>query len=352
MKRFPELNLNHLFNLTDGTGMLQHARYQVPDRNHGYCIDDNARALLVLNLFKNKYGESSKMDQILNTYLSFVNHAYNPSVKRFRNFMSYDRQWLEDSGSEDSQGRTIWAIGTLASNKNFQEIQGHLEDLVKHCLEITEELTHPRAIAYSLLGLTEYAIQDREKGVQVKEKITNSSAKLYRFFKQQTNPEWLWYDKTVTYDNSRIPQAFILSGYVLEDSQLIKKGGELLDWLITHQFKDEIFLPVGNDKWFTPGHKSPYDQQPIEAWGMIDACLCAGKIMQNKKYYECAQKAFNWFLGENPVGAPLYDPLTGGCCDGLHSSGVNKNQGAESTLAWLHSLLTMSLLNNTDKTII
>lgn len=343
MKKFPGLNLNHLFNLTDETGMLQHARYQFPNRNHGYCIDDNARVLLVLNLFKKRYGENSKINQLLNTYLSYIDHAYNPSAKRFCNFMSYSRQWLEESGSEDSQGRTVWAIGTLACNKNFQEIQSYLEDLLKYCLEITEELTHPRAIAYSLLGLAEYYEQDLKNGMRTKKKIKDLSSKLRQFFSQETNSEWLWHEETVTYDNSRIPQALISSGCILTDHQLLNKGMELLDWLIMHQFEEGIFSPIGNKEWLTPGYKSDYDQQPIEAWGMIDACLCAGKITGDQKYYDYAGRAFNWFLGENSVGFPLYDSSTGGCCDGLNDKGTNKNQGAESTIAWLHSLLMMEI---------
>ena len=343
-KIYPEVNLNHFFNLTDDTGILQHARYNVPNRGHGYCLDDNVRAILVMVLLRKKMGDNQKFQHLLNLFLSFVDHAYNPQNRKFRNFMSYDRQWLEESGSEDSQGRAMWAIGTLFAATRNPNTRDYLENLLKYCFEIIDQLTHPRAIAYSLLGFCEFYKKEGDKKAEFNGQLQNMANKLYHYFRRGGDRNWPWPDETVTYDNCRVPQALLASGVQLGDEKLTEKGIRLLDWLISHQFEKGYFSPVGNRNWLTAGHKSDFDQQPIEAAGMIDSCVCAWQITRGRKYYDYARITFNWFLGENSAGIALYDFSTGGCRDGLNRNGLNKNQGAESTLAWLSSLLTMKLL--------
>lgn len=342
-KVFPELKLNHLFGLTDDTGILQHARYHIPDRNHGYCLDDNARALLLTTLLKKKLGDSDEVNKLFNIYLSFVDYAYDHKERRFRNFMGYDRQWLEKVGSEDSQGRTVWALGSVLGSTFNSNIIGHIENLFHNGLQIISDLTHPRAISYGILGITEFlSVHGHE--TEITKILEKESKRLYGFFEHRiTNKEWPWFNDLVTYGNHRIAEAFLSAGTLLNDKTLVETGTTLLDWLIGHQFEKEYFSPFGNAGWFSPQDKPEFDQQPIEAYGMIDACLVAAKITRDVQYRTYAKKAFDWFLGDNSHGVSLYDFSTGGCRDGLHSSGLNKNQGAESTISWLASLLKIKL---------
>ncbi len=341
MNKLPELKLDHLFNLTDSTGIIQHARYHIPDRKHGYCLDDNARALLVIALYKKNYVTNSRIEKLAETYLSFIDHAYNPISRKYRNFMNYAHEWLEEEGSDDSQGRTLWAVGTLAADPHFEYLHFYLEKLLDQCMH--REFRSPNSIAFALLGLTELAKENKNEGFPITEIIQNQTEKLWNLIQNNRKPGWLWCSGVVTYDGCRIPQSLISAGYVLANPALIKEGLKILDWLIIHQFKNEIFVPIGNDGWMTEHQKADFDQQPLETAAMIDACIIAGTITQNPKYFASAVIAFNWFTGSNLIGESLYDPLTGGCRDGIGSHGTNKNQGAESTLSWLSSLLTMQL---------
>lgn len=339
MQKLPEIKLDHLFNLTDSTGIFQHARYHIPDRNHGYCLDDNVRALLVLALYKKYDSTDPEVENLIQIYLSFVDHAYNPKTEKYRNFMGYDRVWLEQTGSEDSRGRTVWAICTLISDDNFSYYHSYLEKLLDQSLK--SELYSPHAIAFELLGLSRLA--EKMPDSSLYNIIRKESEKLWDYFRKRDHPDWLWYDKTITYDSSRFPQAIISAGYVLANPSLIKEGLKILDWLIHHQFEKGVYHPIGNENWMTPEGKSEFDQQPLEAAAMMDACLKAWEITQNPIYYRYAEQAFQWFTGKNILEVPVYDPITGGCRDGLNPNGVNENKGAESTLAWLSSLLQMKL---------
>lgn len=341
MQKLPEIKLDHLFNLTDSTGIFQHARYTIPDRNHGYCLDDNVRALLVLALYKKYSSTNSEIERLIQIYLSFIDHAYNPETKRYRNFMGYDRVWLEKAGSEDSRGRTVWAICTLISDDNFLSYHSYLKKLLNQSLK--RELNAPHAIAFGLLGLSRLAEKKPDYLLSIHEIIQNESEKLWEYFRKRDHHGWLWYDKIITYDSSRFPQAIISAGYVLANPSLIKEGLKILDWLIFHQFEKGVYHPIGNENWMTPEGKSEFDQQPLEAAAMVDACLKAWKITQDPVYFRCAGQAFDWFTGKNVLEVPVFDPVTGGCRDGLNPNGVNENQGAESTLAWLSSLLQMKL---------
>jgi len=340
MNRFPEFKLKHLYNLTDCTGIFQHARYQIPDRNHGYCLDDNVRAILVLVLYARLYGRNAKVDHLMGVYLSFVDFAYNEKNKKFRNFMSYNREWLEAEGSEDSQGRTIWALGVLANDENFEDFQPFLEKLWKSAVQIP--LKSPKAIAFSLLGLTQFSQETEYCGIFISELIKVKTKKLLSYFENKEK-DWPWWHWEITYDSGRIPQALIRAGVFLKNEFIQEKGQNLLDWLMKYQFEKRVFVPVGNSKWMNQKEKSLFDQQPLEASAMVDACLDAGNYFENPNYFKYAEIAYDWFLGRNLIGKSLYDSKSGGCCDGLHPGGVNANQGAESTLAWLSSTLRMRL---------
>lgn len=337
----PRIKLTHLKALTDDTGMLQHARYNVPNRMHGYCIDDNARGLIVSTMLQNDIQEIDKLKEFTRVFLSFIDYAYNPSTGKFRNFMGYDRHWLEEEGSEDSQGRTIWALGYTSVNTNDGNFCRHANYLFDKAVKIIPLLQYPRALAYAILGLT-YHVEvnhnlDRISLLQEKAK------QLYSFFDTTIdNKDWPWFEDVVTYANARIPQAMMVAGMFLQNDLLIQRGIQLLDWLIKKQFHNGIFSPIGNNGWLNHDKKAKFDQQPLEVNGMIDACLQAEIYKKDGQYLNYAHKAFAWFVGDNDLSDLIYDFSTGGCCDGLNDNGVNKNQGAESTLSWLMSLLNLS----------
>lgn len=344
----PQLNLQQLRVLTDYTGILQHARYNIPDRTHGYCVDDNARALMLSVMLQNEVQDVDEVHRLTSIYLSFIDYSYNDKNNQFRNFMNYERQWLEEKGSEDSFGRTMWTLGYTSAYTNSSNFYNYASDLFKKGLFHANLLKHPRSLAYLMLGLVYHAqVHNEESIVNL---LKNKTKELLSFFEKTSSREWPWFDHIVTYSNSRIPQALIASGMYLHDEDVISKGLTILDWLIDTQFENDIFIPVGNDGWFTQEKKALYDQQPIEAHGMIDACLQAEKYCKNGQYAEYAMKAFSWFMGDNSCGLPVYDFATGGCRDGLNPMGPNLNQGAESTLSWLMSLMSVSVyLRNKGK---
>jgi glycosyltransferase involved in cell wall biosynthesis len=336
----PHIKLDHLRVLTDYTGILQHAKYNVPDRNHGYCTDDNARALLLSVMLQNEIQDVDELNRLTSIYLSFIDYAYNPETGKFRNFMNYERGWLDKEGSEDSIGRTAWALGFTSAYTNVCNFYHHSNHLFEKVLKQIDMLNHPRALSYATLGLSHHAKVHGDGAVI--ERLGSCTKKLYRLFDKTIDEEWLWFDDKVSYANSRIPHAMIHAGIYLKDEKLIHRGLKVLDWLIAKQFSNEIFSPVGNDGWLTPQGKAPFDQQPLEANGMIDACLQAEVFLKDGTYADYALKAFYWFTGENDCGQPVYDFATGGCRDGLHPGGVNLNQGAESTISWLMSLMNIS----------
>ncbi len=336
----PPVNLNQLRFLTDYTGILQHARYNVPDRTHGYCIDDNARALILSVMLQNDVKDKNELYRLTSVYLSFIDYAYNPVKGRFRNFMSYDRSWPEDEGSEDSVGRTMWALGYTAAYTDFSNFYNYSNQLFRKGLENIDYISHPRALAYLILGLVCHARMHDESFVTGI--LQKKARQLSAYFDHSIDNEWLWFENQVTYANNRIPQALIAAGMLLKNRELADRGIKILDWLIEKQFKGNIFSPIGNNGWMTPEYKAEYDQQPLEAHGMLDACLVAEEYAKNGRYAAYAMDAFAWFTGKNDCSAGLYDDATGGCCDGLHCNGANLNQGAESTLSWLMSLMNIS----------
>ena len=345
---YPPIKLNHLQTMTDNTGMLQHARYSIPDRSHGYCTDDNARALLLSVMLQDDVQDVDELNRLSSIYLSYLDFAWNPEKGRFRNFMSYSRDWLDEEGTEDSNGRAIWALGYAAANSSRSNFYLHSNSLFRMSFPVVRSISHPRALAYSMLGLTYYVKTHGD--AEVIELLKEKAYQLYGFFDKTIDNEWLWHDEKVTYGNSRIPQALIFAGWYLKDDKLAQRGLKILNWLIDKEFGKDIFSPVGYDGWLTPQHKAQFDQQPLEANGMIDACLQAESYTKEEKYSSYALKAFNWFTGDNDTGEVIYDFSTGGSRDGLMSGGVIMNQGAESTISWLMSLFNISLyLRETKK---
>lgn len=348
--KLPDINLKHLITLTDDTGIIQHATYNIPNPAYGYCTDDNARALTAIVSLYELISQTDILDKLQTRYLSFLSYAFNSENGKFRNFMSYDRRWKEEIGSEDCQGRALWSLGTTCMLSKDPNKANFAVTLFNQALPHSIELTHPRAIALAMLGIKAYLM--KFSGDTLAKRIFETlTDKLSNFFAKIDSDEWMWFEDIVTYENARIPHALLLAGEWFNRKDIINLALKILNWLISNQIKDGYFSPIGNKGFFVRGQeKARFDQQPIEAHAMIDACLVASKLTGEQNYYQVAQKAFNWFLGENDCSVVLYDDSTGGCQDGLTPHGANLNQGAESTLAWLHSLISMNAyLTGQDK---
>jgi glycosyltransferase involved in cell wall biosynthesis len=341
----PEIKLDHLKAFTDDTGILQHANYTIPDRTHGYCTDDNARALLVAAMGErylpaNGWG----FDFLSGHYLGFLLYAFNEKKGRFRNFMTYSRQWTEEIGSEDAHGRALWSLGKAVA---FLQNPGHLAmstTLFNKALRAVEKFISPRAIAFSLVGM--HAYLERFSGDSDVRRIRDILAeKLFDQFKGCATDAWPWLESALNYANGKLPHALLLSGHGMLKKDMLDMGLQSLKWLLKIQTEDGHFVPIGSNGWYEQGGpRARFDQQPIEANAMVEACVAAFNITRDKSWFDNAVLCFNWFLGHNDLNLPLYDPKTGGCRDGLMADGINQNEGAESSLAWLLSLMTLQKL--------
>jgi len=341
----PEMKLDHLKILTDDTGILQHANHTIPNRDHGYCTDDNARALMVAAMGR-KYSLSDSMgfDSLSSQYLSFLLYAFNVEKGRFRNFMTYARQWTEEEGSEDAHGRALWGLGKAVAFLDHPGQMAMSTTLFSQAIKAVEHFNSPRAIAFALVGIHAYLhkFSGDSEVRRVREIIAN---RLFNQFENNATESWPWPENTLSYANGKLPHALLLSGQWMQRSDMIDMGLRSLEWLLTIQTEKGHFVPIGNDGWYEKGGtKARFDQQPIEANAMIEACVEAFNITRDKTWIDNAVMCFNWFLGQNDLNMPLYDPKTGGCRDGLMADGINQNEGAESTLAWLLSLMTLQKL--------
>ena len=341
----PEIKLDHLKAFTDDTGILQHANYTIPDRSHGYCTDDNARALLVAAMGQHYLPTNGwGLDVLSGHYLGFLLYAYNEKNGRFRNFMTYSRQWMEEIGSEDAHGRALWCLGKAVA---FLDDPGHLAmstTLFNQALPAAEHFHSPRAIAFCLVGM--HAYLDKFSGDSDVRRIRKVLAdRLFDQFKSHGTDDWPWLENSLNYANGKLPHALLLSGQRMQRSDMIDMGLKALKWLLAIQTEDKHFVPIGSNGWYEQGGpRARFDQQPVEANAMVEACVEAFNITRDHTWFENAVMCFNWFLGHNDLNMPLYDPKTGGCRDGLMADGINQNQGAESSLAWLLSLMTLQKL--------
>lgn len=343
----PPLKLDHLRRMTDETGMLQHAIFTVPNYHEGYTTDDNARALLVSTLLEEIADKEAR--ELASRYLAFVWYAFNAKTGRFRNFMDYQRRWLEENGSEDSHGRTLLALGTVLGRSNTPSLQSMAGWVFEQALPAILATRSPRAWAFALIGLHEYLKRytgDRKAG-QVLEELAGRLLTLYR---NHRSSDWRWFESNLTYCNAVLPQALLMCGQSLSNREMTEIGLESLNWLAALQHSEMEgghFVPIGSNGFFTrKGERARFDQQPVEAQVMTSACLEAYRITGDQLWRKEARRAFEWFLGRNDLSRPLYDPTTGGCRDGLHPDRPNENQGAESTLAFLQSLLELRLAEN------
>jgi glycosyltransferase involved in cell wall biosynthesis len=343
----PPLKLRHLQRLTDDTGMIQHAQYIVPNYSEGYSIDDNARALIVSVMLAELELSNGQSLELATRYLAFIAYAFNPETGRFRNFMDYQRNWLEKSGSDDSHGRTLWALGTVLGRSAVPSLRGIAGGLFEQALPAIHTTTSPRAWAFALLGIHEYL--RRFEGDRLVNGIRDELAeRLLRLYRTCRSDEWCWFEDRLTYCNAVLPHAMLMCGQWISNPEMTEIGLESLHWLAELQQSEGHFSPIGSNGFYPQGGKRAcFDQQPVEAHAMAAACLEAYRCTGEEHWQNKARRTFEWFLGCNDLNLPLYDPTTGGCRDGLHPDRPNENQGAESTLAFIQTLLELRLAENT-----
>jgi glycosyltransferase involved in cell wall biosynthesis len=344
----PELNLDHLYHMTDSTGLFQHANFTAPNHAEGYCTDDNARALILAVHLCQLQEAPQRVRTLATTYAAFLDSAFNPTTCRFHNFLSIDRHWLDEQGSEDCHGRAIWALGTAVGSSPQWRSQTTAERLFARALPAVLEFTAPRAWAFTLIGIHEYLRQRKgdRLALEVREELTG---RLMTIFDKVAAPGWTWFEDGLAYDNAKLAHALIVSGRASGQKNVCDRGIEALRWLVGVQTSQHGQLrPIGSNGFYRRnGARADFDQQPIEAHTTISACLEAYRATFDPWWYEQAQRAFDWFLGSNDLGEKLYCPQTGGCRDGLHADRSNENQGAESMLAFLLSLAEMRLIQTT-----
>jgi glycosyltransferase involved in cell wall biosynthesis len=339
----PDMQIGHLLSMCDDTGLFQHAIHSIPDRAHGYCIDDNARALL-LACALNAAGEEALGEVLTARLVAFIQHAWNPATRRFRNFMSFGRVWLEESGSEDSHGRTLWALGECARSDISPSRRQWATDLFNAALPAAESFCSPRAWAFCLLGLDAYCSIVKGNALAARLRLLLAD-RLISMLESVETEDWIWFEEGLAYDNARLPQALILTGIATGTPVFTKAGLRSLRWLMTRQTAASgYFRPVGT-QGFGDKRAAPrlFDQQPLEATATISACLAAWQTDGDPKWKSEAQQVFSWFLGHNDLAQPLIDLETGSCCDGLHPDRVNQNKGGESVVSYLLSLAEIRL---------
>jgi hypothetical protein len=324
---------------------LQHAIFTVPNTCEGYTTDDNARALIVSIHLDEDLADADKRkhSSLSHRYLSFLWLAFNADTGRFRNFLGYDRKWLEEFGSDDSHGRALWSLGEVLGHSRNAGLRGAAGRLFEAAVPATLAFTSPRSWAYSILGMQAYL--DWFPGDRSIQNARNLLAnKLLDIYDRSHSERWRWFENILSYSNARLSQALILAGWRSDNQKMIEAGMDSLKWLVAEQHRDdeEIFVPIGSNGFFIEGNeKARFDQQPVEACATVSACLEVYRLTEERQWLEEAGRVFQWFMGKNDLRVHLYDTVTGGCRDGLHPDRVNENQGAESTLSFLMALIEM-----------
>jgi len=353
LDRLPAIKLDHLYRMTDHTGMVEHAVFVVPNYPEGYSTDDNARALIVTTLLEEigVHAPANSAD-LASRYLAFLWHAFDPATKRFRNSLTYECQWHETEHSEDSHGRALWGLGTVLGRSKNAGLRGAAGRMFELAVPAAVEFKSPRACAFALLGVQEYldSFPGDRAALSASDALANRLLTSYRAHRTE---EWKWFENSLSYSNARLPQALLRAGVRAGNEEMVSAGLEALDWLVALQ-RCEVkghFVPIGSQGFYSKtSEKARFDQQPVEACAAVSACLQAYRATGKGRWRKEAWSAFNWFLGDNDLQIALYDPATGGCRDGLHPDRANENQGAESTLSFLMALLEMRHVEDHDGT--
>ena len=335
----PSFSLEHVKRLTDDTGIIQHAKFGIPNRKEGYCLDDNSRALLMAAMaYKQK--KHSPAVELMPIYLSYI-HYMQLEDGRFQNFLSYSRGYLDEVGSEDSFGRTIWALGYFMGNAPHDAYVQTSREIFFKAAQNFSKLQSIRGIANTIIGVC-YYLQENPGDMGMSEQLRELAGRLTNHYNSHNVPDWKWFEPSLTYDNAVLPLAMLHAGATLKDNALTTTGIESMQFLTCLTVKSGCLSVIGNEQWYTKdGTQSLFAQQPIDAMAMVLMFQKAFHITNDRAYLENLYSCFMWFLGENDLRMSLYDHETKGCCDGLESYGVNRNQGAESTLAYLISHLTL-----------
>ena len=327
----PPVNLDHLYRMTDHTGIFQHAIYHVPNYHEAYCTDDNARAFIFTIFHQEEHGPDAGIDRLACSYLAFLWYAFDANTRRFRNFMGHDRKWLESIGSEDSHARALWAVGTALGRSGNEGFRSLAALLFQRGLGVVKHFSSPRAWAFTLVAIHEYlhAFSGDRAVAEMRDLLVSRLMDLYG---ANSSESWPWFERIATYDNAKLPHALIISG----NPEAIETGLRSLSWLLVQQTGEGgHFSPIGCHGFWPEGmDKARFDQQPVEAHATISACMAAYEVTGDPAWTEDARRCFDWFLGRNDLGLALYDETSGGCRDALLHDHINENQGAESTLAF------------------
>ncbi|WP_066553611.1 glycosyltransferase family 4 protein [Croceicoccus bisphenolivorans] len=335
--------------MCDDVGLIQHAIGTVPDRSHGYCIDDNARALILMNRVDAMAAQDA--DRLCGIFASFIQHAWNPQKGRFRNFMGYDRQWCEEVGSDDSNGRAIWALGDTAVRGRSEDLRWWARGLFDAALDRFGDVDSPRAIAFAMLGAVG-RLEGEPDHAGAKALLERGGTMLNALLQDTRRPDWAWFECVVGYDNPRLSQALLEAGRLLERSEWTMAGLSSLRWITAQQTSPSgNFRPVGSDSFHQPHEILPFDQQPLEAQAAVEAAASAFTVDPDAFWFRHACSAYRWFLGRNDRGIVLADVATGRCRDGITPRGGNRNCGAESILAFQlahHGMVALAQRQQSD----
>lgn len=341
--RVPDISLSHLKTLTDEKGIIQHAKYSVPDLSHGYCVDDNARALILACMIMGLEPSAEVLD-LISTYLRFMEFVQRDDGA-FHNFVDKDFNVLDSVGSEDSIGRSLWAAGYMSA---FPYLSPNLtrrgRDLFVKASHHADDLISPRAISFAISGLG-YYLRSNPYDLAAQMQLERLALSLVESFENYASEDWHWFEESLTYCNARLVQALYVAYMVTGRWRFLEVAEKALGWLGTVMMRDDIMYVVGNNGWYHRfGSIALYDQQPVDAAAMVDLYITAFLATGRYVYYSAAFAAFGWFLGYNSRGLAVYDPLTGGCFDALTEDGVNLNRGAESTISYLMARIAIEFL--------
>ena len=336
--KLPKIKLDHLLNITDGTGVIQHAKHSVCDRSTGYTVDDNARALIAVIKYHNLFKSEQDL-KLINTYLSFLYHAQRDDGY-IHNLMSYDKKFLDKKGSEDSYGRTLLATGCVVSSKVNENLKSTAKFIFDKAVKHAKKLKDIRPQAFSICGLYEYYKVYKHKDIL--DKIKYLTDKLIKKYEMMSTNDWKWFEESITYTNGKIPEALFLAYDITKNKKYLKVAEESLNFLSNLLILNNKLVLIGHNGWYNYGGKREfYDQQPVDASSMVQVYTTAYNITGNKEYHDKAILSYNWFLGRNSINQVVYDENTGGCFDGLLPDCVNLNQGAESTICHLIARLDL-----------
>ena len=337
--------IDHLLAMTDDVGLFQHATLDVPNRAFGYCTDDIARALIVACDAAERQGDDPAVSALVPTYLAFLNDARIPAGG-FHGFMGYDSRWQDQAGTSDQVARALWGLGYAegrAARETWRVLAGALR---RHALEGVPKLTHIRSRAYAAIGLAHALAARPDDELVVRTQLDALAASIVDDVERHRSPDWVWCEDVMTYDNARIPEALLRAGAALGSTRYCEVGLAILHFYADAVIVDGRFEPVGNDGWYPRGGpKARFGQQPLEAAALVDAAFVALDMTDDERWRRVAEVAHGWFLGGNVHGVVL--ATEGSCGDGLEATGVNPNRGAESTLSWLMSAITMAKRSST-----